>query len=98
VAGWVRGAVIVVALVVLGGFLLHLVLWALMMAVGVGFLLLAWSQAHRHPFVSAALVVVGVVVLLRWGGFWFWLLPLGLLAAAALAAWELLGRRAAHRG
>jgi len=94
-ANWIRGAVLVVAAVVVLGFLLHFVLWALMMAVGIGFLLLAWSVAHRHPFMAAGLVVLGAVVLLRWGGFWYWLLPLGIVAALLLGAWE-LARRFVH--
>jgi pimeloyl-ACP methyl ester carboxylesterase len=66
-----------------------------MMAVGVGFLLVAWALAHRHPFLAAGLVVLGGVILLRWGGFWFWFLPLGILAALLLAVWE-LARRLVH--
>jgi len=85
---WVRTILLVLAAFVLASVLIHVVIWALVVGFGLVLLLEAWAIHRRHPFAAVALGVVGILIWLRFGGLWFWLMPILLAAALVVALWE----------
>lgn len=91
---WVRTILLAMAALVLLSLVIHVVIWALLVGLGLVVLLEAWSLHHRHPFAAVALGIVGVLILFRFGGFWFWFMPVLVVAALLVAVYELVwGRR-----
>lgn len=94
--------VIGIILVVVGivvGFLVHLLIWGLMMGFGILGLMAAWYLRPRHPVLSIAILVLCLWYFLRLAlGVWFTLWPWIVVALVFLVAWDVVQHFKPHKG